>query len=508
MSRPQLASRRPLGTRLRVVSTAACLALLSAVSVRADDPCAGVDGRAPWEKYHFVSPAPLAPAGRDPALERLIAARVPRGASVWTESKVVKSLPPVVVVHFSNMGTVDQASAWQRAAIVERDPAGGLTWDLVKDPRDKSALDVGYLDGAYGLPKEPALIFLRVRKGRCEVYHVVKTDWAGWKATPWDGPLPTAPAGPSGSPLASATTGLPSAGPPPPAPPARLVASPTPAVREKPVTVTVPGWIGPEHGATHLRSRARLVALPLQEDYLLPHFKSAAGLREDLWGFRWSGAVGDTRTHTHLLGPDPPGAAPELTSQLLGHMAEAYIRAQRSRALVSLNVEAHSWGGVLAYLALKALERDVRFQRYARGGVEVNLDTFGSPVGCLDRDTLERHAQRIEQSALADALDLSDVPEAAAFRAAFDLGGVSLQPVSLGRLVSWRNYRIEADLVACDVSSLPPDRRFVLPGVKGAGSSHSQYYTVPDNVRQIVANRTPKVSLLPVAGDQQPGRDR
>jgi hypothetical protein len=264
--------------------------------------------------------------------------------------------------------------------------------------------------------------------------------------------------------------------------------------------LTVPGWIGLDLDdlPTHARSAARVVALPLGEDYLSRPFAAAVGGREDVVAFRWSGAIGDTLSHARLLGPEPPGAAPELTGRILGNMAELYIRAQKAHAIVPFNIEAHSWGGVLAYLALRALENDDRFLRYAHGGVQVNLDTMGSPVGCLDRDTLDSRTGQTMRRALVAGISAGVTPEAAVFLSAFKRASLSPQPVSLGPNVTWRNYRIEEDSIACDVASLPLDRKHVLPFIRSAGERHSQYYSVPANALKIVENRTPVVHPLPL----------
>jgi hypothetical protein len=304
---------------------------------------------------------------------------------------------------------------------------------------------------------------------------------------------PTAPCGEDAFGYAAATA----------VPSPRSVETPRPVegTAARSITITVPGWIGLglDTVPTHVGSTASVLALPLGEDYLSRPFGAAIGDKEEIVPFRWSGALGDTFTHTHLLGPDPPGAAPELIGRILGNMAEAYLRAQRSHGLVSLNIEAHSWGGVLAYLALKGMEKHERFAQYVHGGVLVNLDTMGSPVGCLDRDTLDRQTGQSAQRALVAGMSAGVAPDAAMFLGAFKRAGLSLQSVALGPNVTWRNYRIQEDDLACDVAGLPLDRKHVLPFDRSAGKAHSQYYAVLANARMIVANRTPRVYPLPVS---------
>jgi hypothetical protein len=214
------------------------------------------------------------------------------------------------------------------------------------------------------------------------------------------------------------------------------------------------------------------LTLGVQDDYLVEPVRALTS-GESVASFLWRRVLEDT-----------PNAVATLRAQVLALVREQARLGEASGSPATLSIEAHSWGGVLAFLALRDLQEEAEFTSQTRF-VSVRLDTMGSPVGCLDSKTRDERSL-VDQTWLGAAFQRAGIWQVPPTAAGIGLTRLRGQPITAAldpSRVSWRNYLITADRVACRVTSLGSSGNRVLPG-----SEHSDYFQTAANLKTILAN--------------------
>lgn len=231
------------------------------------------------------------------------------------------------------------------------------------------------------------------------------------------------------------------------------------------VTMLVTGWVGPSNLRQHFAAVLPTVFRGdvLYRDYLRRSFESCLPGDEAIVSFRWSGVVRQTTDHPNYAGA---------ITQLAGYLERLAVRANAA-GIREINVEAHSWGGVLSYFAL---QRSNVVERLQKTGLRVNLDTLGTPIGFFDSPQAPKDAPWFIQL----VREFAGIPRSARIRPP--------------RHTTWRNYIVQGDGFAAGVLALGDTGSISLGPAPPEVVPHSAYYLHQPFVRTIIETRRPGAS--------------